>query len=204
MSALRQQKWIFACSLLCFFLSFFPAIGSAAEEDASSAGEPAAEETMCSPSEAAAAMRAHILSDYAAQDKREFIPMDPKELLQRSSRSFMQEFALYRYYRKSGKWADAQKHLEAFHEKRAAYERNFGLQRESEADYWRLHGELRFLQGADADARADFERAWTGYQRERFSSDYLTPEEIQHFDEVRARRIHRLEEYQRVLAMQPN
>lgn len=187
--------------LLC--LLFFLSVGNAAAEDAVPVEAETVEESPCSPAEEAASMRAQILADYAAQDRREFIPMDPQELLRRPSRSFMQEFVLYRHFRKAGNWADAQRYLEAFHEKRCAYERRFSLQRESEADYWRLHGELRFLQGADADARADFERAWIDYQREQFSSDYLTPEEIQQFRAVRARRIHQLEVYQRILARQP-
>lgn len=92
------------CGIL-FCLLFFLSVGSAAAEDVVPVETPTVEESRCSPAEEAASMRAQILADYAVQDRREFIPMDPQELLRRPSRSFMQEFALYRHFRKAGNWA---------------------------------------------------------------------------------------------------
>lgn len=101
-------------------------------------------------------LRAHILAKYGQAAAREPIPMDCRMLQKKQRRSYMEEYALYRWHREHGDWEQALTYCEASRAASLAFDKRLGLEPESAAPYLTDKGELLLLLGRLTEAQDAF------------------------------------------------
>jgi len=145
-----------------------------------------------------AALRTHIQAKYARAAAREPIPMDCRRLQTKKHRSYMEEYALYRWYREHGEWAQALTSCEASRAASLTFDQRLGLEPESPAPYLMDKGELLVLLGRLPEAQAVFTEAATQLENEPdrvLSSPYLTAADRQRLVAARQAKLRELQAY---------
>jgi len=164
------------------------------------ADDAAAREETSAPSreELLVQLRAHILAKYGRIAAREPIPMDCQALQQKSSRSYMEEYALYRWWREHGAWQKALVSCEAARKESLAFDQRMGLRAESPAPYLTDKGELLVLLGRLPEAKATLGQAAEHLANDHdhvLESPYLTVEDRQRLLDLRQDRLRELQDY---------
>lgn len=145
-----------------------------------------------------ATLRAHILDKYERAAAREPIPMDCRMLQAKKQRSYMEEYALYRWYREHGAWAQALTSCEASRTSSLAFDQRLGLEPESPAPYLMDKGELLVLLGRLPEAQAVFAEAATHLECDPdrvLGSPYLTTADRQRLVAARQAKLRELQAY---------
>ena len=148
-------------------------------------------------------MENYILRKYHRAAMREPIPMDCNALQKRPDRSYMEEYALYRWWREQGKWKQALAACDASREKALAYDKRLGLTTESAAPYLTDRGELLFLLGREDEADAAFLSAAKHLKEDPdrvLDAPYLTDEDRQRLRDARQLRLDELDAYHAQIA----